>query len=678
MKPTLFKYSILTVGIVTAMGLASTANAVTDVSYNQKDAFSVKNIATASYKVTGNNTQQTAESNEVTIKVSETGAFSLVATGGASATDDINENININPQVGATVNFTHTLSNNGNIADTYTINLANEGGDDFNYTIADSKITYQKLDANNAPVGNVVTILNGETIKLAPNESAAITIAAAADKNDSRVIGDNGILDVTATSAYLTGKGEAGTATNTDNAITVSPIYAITKSARSNLGTKVIDLNNVNAYVDYTITVKNQGTADGTAVTIEDVMPDGLVVIQPNEANYVAPTTTGGSSNQTPVISTDGRTITVTGQNINQGNTITLKFRAKKSDNATTGSDFVNYAIVRDDVDGDGIFDLVDSSGDAADTVTNENNYEDPTNPNIGKDNNTNATVTAQNQNRDINITDGINKEVALQSSANGYTYTISNDGSAITEAKAKGDVLFTITPITDIVPVTVGQVFVDTNNNGVLDTGETVLTPNAQGQYDLNDAVNAGLTPGQSVNIGVLVNTNGSGSNKGQDSDIGKFETITIKVLPQTIVDGTPAPTDNISTTSTTTMQGIDLFKFQAAAACGTSPSTIANSQWVTTEVTAKAEQCAFYRLEATNTFTSNTITNVVLSDTLVNTLTYQNDFESKTSVNSPAATSNVSGKTIVGTFGTLTGKEKGTIYFSAKISQTGTNTAP
>ena len=79
MKPNAFKYSVLTVGVIAAMGIAGTANADT-ITYTEGDAFSVKNVASATYNVAGNNTQQTAESNEVTITVSETGAFSLIAT----------------------------------------------------------------------------------------------------------------------------------------------------------------------------------------------------------------------------------------------------------------------------------------------------------------------------------------------------------------------------------------------------------------------------------------------------------------------------------------------------------------------------------------------------------------------------------------------------------------------
>jgi uncharacterized repeat protein (TIGR01451 family) len=401
MKPNAFKYSVLTVGVIAAMGIAGTANADT-ITYTEGDAFSVKNVASATYNVAGNNTQQTAESNEVTITVSELGQFTLVATGGASATDDVNENIAVNPVSGAPVDFTHILSNDGNVTDTYTIDISNEGGDDFDYDIANSTITYQKRDADGNLFGNVETIANGGSIQLNPGESADITITAVTDPNDDRVIGDNGILTVTSTSKYLNDKGQTATATNTDNAITTTPIYAITKSARTNLGTKIIDLNNPNAYVDYTITVLNEGTADGTDVTITDALPDGLIAIQNGEANYVAPTTTGSANNVTPVISADGRTVTVTGQDIDQNDTITITFRARAADNATQASTFNNYAVVTDDLDDDGDVDLTDSSGDNTDPNTNENNFEDPANPDVGQDNNDDATVTPKNQNRDL------------------------------------------------------------------------------------------------------------------------------------------------------------------------------------------------------------------------------------------------------------------------------------
>ncbi|MDX2372871.1 DUF11 domain-containing protein [Psychrobacter sp. PP-21] len=679
MKPNAFKYSVLTVGVIAAMGIAGTAHA-DNVSYDQADAFEVKNVATASYVVAGDtNNPQSARSNEVTISVSETGSFTLLATGGASATDDINEDIDVQPFVGATVAFTHTLSNDGNVSDTYTVSIENDSvNDDFNYDIAESVITYQKLDVDGNSIGNVITIANGETIELNPGESADITITAKV--NEDRVIDDNGILIVKATSQYLASKGDNTAATNTDNAITIAPIYAITKSARTNLNTQIIDLNNDRAYVDYTITVQNEGNIDGSDVTITDALPDGLVAIQDGQNDYVAPTisTDGSSNTNTPGISTDGRTITVLGQNIAQGETITVTFRARAADNATVASDFVNYAVVEDDLDGDGIPDITDSTNDTVD-----NTYEKPGDPRGEDGDPDDGTVIPRNQNRELEITGSDEKDVPLQSTGNGYTYTITNKSVDLTEATQAGDVFFTITPQDDLTQIDVATVFVDTDGDGELDAGETVLAANNQDQYDLNDAVGAtGLAPGASVNIGMLVNTNGSGSNDGQDSDIGKFEDYIITVEAQRVLDGTPAPSAD-TTTSKITMQGVDLFKFQAVASCDVTPTSIPDSQWssetAANPLAASADQCAFYKLEATNTFPNTEVNSLVLSDELSNKLTYKNgSFSSETSINSTPASLIQSGQTVGGEFTTLVGQETGTIYFSATISQTGTNPAP
>ena len=95
MKPNVFKYSVLTVGIVAAMGSAGIANAAGPAPTTTDNVFSVVNQATASYTVAGNATEQTATSNKVTVKVSETASFTLGTSNG-----DVNEDSKINPQAG--------------------------------------------------------------------------------------------------------------------------------------------------------------------------------------------------------------------------------------------------------------------------------------------------------------------------------------------------------------------------------------------------------------------------------------------------------------------------------------------------------------------------------------------------------------------------------------------------
>lgn len=678
MKSNTFKYSILTVGVVAAMSLTA-ANAA-EVAYDAKDAFSVTNKATATYTVADNTAEQKAESNEVTVNVTETGAFSLIAKNDdGNIGDDLNENLKIHPSSGSSVDFNHTLSNDGNISDTYTISLANPS----NSLPASATIKYQ-IKEGTTNVGNSETIAIGGTITLKPGQTADITITATTGSD--RVIGNNTSFTVTATSAYLTKEGETGAgneAVNTDNAITTTPVYAITKSATTNLNNKTFDIKNDNAYVDYTITVKNEGNIDGTAVSITDALPAGLVAIKSGEDNYIAPTVvaSGTSMAKDAKISTNGKEITVIGQDIKMNETITVTFRAKKDTTTlATGTNITNYAVVRDDVNGDKTFDLVDSSGDSAGGVA-EKTYEDTAATNYkGKDDNSNATITTSSQTRNLTITSNtLDKEVGLISQNNTYIYTITNAGTDITEAASADKVYFTVAPTTDHTNITIvaAEVFVDANDNGKYDDGEIVLTKTSNG-YDLNQAATTGLAPDKFVKVGVKVNTNGSGSNlTGGTNNLGGLETMAITVLPQGPVAGTPAPA-NASVSSTTTMEGINLLKYQAVAACG---AALTSLSWADTTISgsdAKPGNCIYYKITAENTFTDVTkiISGLAVTDVLETPkIIYEKDFSSETSGSSPAATATYTAPNLVGTFGSLAASETGTIYFSAKISQTGTN---
>lgn len=717
MKSNLFTYSVLTVGVVAAMGI-TTANAATPTG-GASGSFNVTNKATASYTVAGNTTSQTAESNVVTVNVSETGSFSLISTVvDNTPNDDFGRDRPINAQANSTVDFTHTLTNGGNVNDTYTINIANianGAGDDFDYNLTNSIIKYQKVNAAGTNVGGEITVANGGTVALAPGEKALITVTAQA--GTKRVADTNGILTVTAESTYLKAKpgntaATTYTATNTDNALTKTPIYAITKSATTNLGNKNLDLNNANAFVDYTITVKNEGNINGTAISISDDLPTGLVAITSVEANYTPPTVTAsnGSATGTAVLSAANKTITVAGQNIKVGETITVTFRAKKAAGATATNSFVNYAVVRDNTKDDTTAntpDIIDRSDNGTTPGgPTESVYEDPAKPLVGKDDNTNATVNTTNQTRAIAITPGVNKEIALVTPAtindvtNTYTYTITNNGIDVVEAAGTGNnanaVKLSIKPtatqdngIIDNPNISITRVYVDANNNGKFDTGETELT-GVNGIYDLNAAtpfvtgsttIRKGLASGESVKIGVQVASTGKGSNDPNSTtnnvnNIGDFETLTLAVQPNGAVDGTAAPistSDNpLTTTSITTLQGINLKKYQIAANCDANPG-VAAATWSTGNVTANADQCVFYKLEAKNTFTDTAkiINNLVVSDTLDNKLTYQaNSFSS-----SPTATTQTLGQSIQVTFASIAPNTTANVVFAAKPSQTGTN---
>lgn len=630
MKSNTFNYSLLAVGVAAVMGVStfSIAAGPTLTNDSNKGTFEVKNQAEATYKVAGNTTEQKAVSNEVTIKVNETASFTLT---------DNNTDLPINPQASSTVDFKHTLENTGNVTDTFTIKLANvTTGDQFDYN--SFTISYTK-EGNTTSV--TISSDGSGTIKLAPGEKANITIIA--NSNTVKKLDDKGVLTVSAESAYLKAKTgntdpSSYTATNTDSAKTVAPLYAITKSAKTNLNNntgKIFDVNNNQSYVIYTIVVKNEGTADGTSVNIEDTLPEGLVVIESGD-NYVAPTTIVSRDSGTETLSTavspsitnSGKDIKVTGQNIKIGETVTITFRAKKDSTVLARNVTLNnFAVVKDSTKNNATTDIIDKSNDNNDTV-----YETKTGDDYkGKDNNSDAYITTSTQVRKLEISAGVNKEVGLvtpsttNSTQNTYTYTVTNRGTDITEAAGTGDnanaVKLSILPtatddtsVADNTKISIARVFVDTNNNGVFDGDDFELT-GANGIYDLNAATplidsssttRKGLAPGENVKIGVQVATNGTYVNGGTN-DLGKFEVLTLSVVPKGIVNGTVAPTTNPSATSKTTMQGITLIKKQALDVNCNGTIDSGDTDFTTNEITtAEPDECVIYDITATSTFSA------------------------------------------------------------------------
>tara|TARA_R110002051_G_scaffold2353_1_gene12450 strand:+ start:5952 stop:7937 length:1986 start_codon:yes stop_codon:yes gene_type:complete len=626
MKSNTFNYSILAVGVAALMGVSTGAMADTPTGGTNGATIDINNTASAQYTVAG--TTQEAVSNEVTVQVSEQSAFELLAQNGTDTNSDT-----VNPEAGQTATFVHTLQNNGNVNDTYTIDVANQNGDDFDYT--GYTITYTtNLDTTEQ------TLTNGGTLDLAPNEIATITIVATSD-NTARQINDEGVITVTASSAYLeannAGNTAAFTAENVDTGITSTPIYAITKSAATNFASNdtFFDTANPNAYIDYTITIENQGNAAATAFNIEDTLPAGLVAL----------TTFTPQINGTDVAASDfafsnqNKTLTITGQDLAQNASLTLTFRAVKEDGVTidSGTDLTNYAQVEDDTDNDtnaNTPDLIDRSDDG--TVAGgdtENNYEGGSN--LGDDDNTGATVTTRNQTRNLTISDDLEKEVPLVSTGNVYNYTITSTSTDVTEADAPDEVFITVEPTTNNANIDITRVFADANNNGVFDGGDTELTLTPNG-YDLNQAVPAGLDTNDTVNIGVEVASTGT-SGAGVAGDIGTSEVMTITVNATNTIDGTLPPAD-VSTTSTTTMEGVILTKEQAVASC-TSPGTLSYGPADINNV--EPGLCIYYQITATSTFSEavNAISSVVVSD-LTSNWAGQATYTGDTNANSSAGT--------------------------------------
>lgn len=680
MKSNAFNYSILAVGVAALMGVAGTANAAGPTTATADKTVTINNFASATYTVANTSGErQTSISNTVTVNVKEQGAFTLLAT--KTPAPDTNENLTINPQADKTVEFTHTLQNNGNVTDTYTIDLDQLDTDDFDY----SGFTISYVTNLNA---TSQSINSGGTITLAKDEEATITIVATS--NAQRKVGDNGALTVTASSAYLKARNGDGAATatyqavNTDNAITKTPIFAIIKSARTSLAAnnKFFDTANPDAFINYSITIKNEGNADAKGFEIVDTLPTGLVgstTFTPQIGGVDVPAANFAFTN-------DDKTLTIIGQDLDQGDTITITFRAKKDTTATiaTGTTLTNYAIVQDDTlndDNANDSDLIDTSETVSGGGNGENNYE---NPNLladqdGKDDNTGASVTTRNQTRNITVTGDDEKEIPLVSTNNVYTYTITNSGTDITEANTADKVYFTVTPTTDITQIGIVRVFIDANDNGTFDAGETELTADG-GNYDLFDVVGAaGLTAGQTAKVSVELSSNGVSINAtGGTNNINDQEVMTITVTAQTAVEGTAAPTAG-TVVSTTTLKGINLIKGQAVASC-TSPGTLTYDT-STTALTGQPGQCIYYQITAENTFTeaNKTINTVAITDIFeTSKVSYNANLTANIGGTTENTNPNYASPTLTATFDSLAPGQTGTIRFSNTILVTGATTTP
>lgn len=681
MKSNTFNYSLLAVGVAALMGVAGTANAAEPTTPTNDKIVPIKNYASATYTVANtSNEQQTSISNTVTVNVTEQGAFTLLAISPEPVNDnngDTNKDLTINPQANQTVTFIHTLENKGNVTDTYTVTLDQLTNDNFDYSgFTISYVTNLNTTSQ--------SINSGGAITLAKDEIATITIVATS--NAQRKVGDNGALTVTASSAYLKARNDAAAtntyqAVNTDNALTKTPIFAITKLARTSLtgNDKFFDTANSSAFINYSITIKNEGNADAKGFEIVDTLPTGLV----------------GLTTFTPQIdgvdilaanfafTNDDKTLTITGQDLDQGETITVTFRAKKDTNATiaTGTTLTNYATVRDDTLNDNNAnnpDLTDRSDTVSGGGVGENNYEDPNlaTDKDGKDDNTGASVTTRNQTRNITVTGDATKEIPLISTNNVYTYTITNSGTDITEANAPDEVYFTVTPTTDIGEITIERVFIDANNNGAFDTGETELTAVGD-NYDLHYVVGtAGLTAGQTAKVSVELSSNGVSNNTSGVNNINAEEVMTITVTAQTAVEDTAAPAAG-TVTSTTILKGIDLIKGQAVASC-TSPGTLTYNTSATA-LTAQPGQCIYYQITATNTFTeaNKTINTVVITDIFeTSKVSYNANLTANIDGTTVSTNPSYSSPTLTATFDSLAPGQTGTIRFSNTILITGATT--
>ena len=607
MKKFNFNPNALTAGVALALGLgiATGVSASTSSgSASPSGGVQIENKATASYSVDGV-AQPEVTSNAVIVNVSEIGSFTLYGTQGTSTTDDMNENQAAVP--GGTTTFTNRLTNSGNVTDTYTLNLTTNndpnittGNQDYTYTNP-TTITYAIYNADGtvattlasgqAQTGTVAST-NG-TIKLLPDQYADLTYNVTSPATVTG--GQSAVGTLTATSSYITSNPTAGataTLVNENQAIVKLPVFAISKTASSTS----IDLNTTSPTVDYTITVKNDGTAayaaDAIGVLIQDKLPTGLTVSGAITVTSDNSTTSNGTA-PTVTTSADGRQlIAINGVDLKVGEIMTITFKAAidrtKVDKAgvtNTAEVYDNYANTPVTPGDNPTADIKDSSGTSNPTDAKVPN--DPTGTGTGGDTSTPITFS----DRSLTLTGGTSAELPPTSTSTGVTYTqtITNTGN-----NPETGLTFTISNPSTTDNITPRNVTY-TPQGGTAVT----LTPDANGVYTIPGSLAAGATG----TITYDVVTTGA--------TIGTSETNTITLKPAD-VPGTTTPTVT-PVTNETTVQGMTLVKEQALDAnCDKTPDTA----FAQTPVTAQPGQCIVYKITATNTMTTKQLTNVVISD--------------------------------------------------------------
>ncbi|MGL5253392.1 MAG: hypothetical protein ACRC7U_09685 [Moraxella sp.] len=624
MKQFNFNPNVLTAGVALALGLgiaSSVPAATTSGGATATTGVQISNTATAVYSV-DNVVQPTVTSNAVIVNINETGSFSLVATQGTSTTDDKNEAAGTTPALtspSGSVTFTNTLTNTGNVKDTYTINLSDTAGniitgvtDAFGFTNEDTTPIAVTIKNKDGSTASTTTITSGGQINLLPGQYAELSYSLTAD--GTGVGGQSGLATISATSSYIGANpttGASATLTNEDQALLKLPVFAITKTAANNN----IDLNATTSF-DYTITVKNDGSAtyaaDATNILIQDAIPAGLAL------DVTKPITVSGIADTTFVTSNSTATLLkVEGVDLKVNETVTIKFTVKVTDKAalSAAGSVVNNADVYDNYDSSNPDPANPQIWDSTSTTATDK-------PQVGDDPNGSGTggdtpSTVSFTNRNLTMTQDTTKELAPTGSTT-VTHTILNLGNQA-EGDVAGELVLTIadgTPSnTTVQPAPTTASTLDDIVVTIKDsTGITVATktfPSGTTSIDFNSVSAGGIPVGGTATVTYTeVSTNNYDTTT--QNPLVASDTTKLTLTPT----GSAAPSPIVNT-DTFNVKDMDLVKTQALDA---NCDGTADAAFGTTAVTAKPSECVIYRITATNNFTTMPLTNVVISDSASN----------------------------------------------------------
>ena len=220
----------------------------------------ISNIATASY-TDANNTPRSVTSNEVKTTVLQVASFTLTAPQSTTA--------NPNGQV----SLSHTLTNTGNGADTFTVNLVDvtngTNGDTYDFSNLN---VYLDADKNGIP-DSQTPIAPGSTVSVGAGQSVGLIVVATTPS--AAAAAAVGKLTVSATNVYSASinSNTATTASNTDTVtIVTGAVIQVTKSVNAT-AVKIGD------EIEYTLTYKNTGNSTATGVILSDVLPTNTTYV---------------------------------------------------------------------------------------------------------------------------------------------------------------------------------------------------------------------------------------------------------------------------------------------------------------------------------------------------------------------------------------------------------------
>lgn len=700
MKSNNFNYSLLAVGVAAVMGISSGAMAATTQSASGTAV--ITNIATASYSV-GGLKQKDVASNPVVINIKESAAFSLVATNNDGDNDNsTNTKISVIPN--GTVVYNHALSNTGNLTDSYKMNLSGLTPE----RLAAISVTYSTLNADGT--GTLTSTTKSGTdfvnssITLAPGTSTSIVIS---EKNTNNKGGDTKSLTLTAESDYLSKDkvSDNELATNKDDSITKLPVFSIIKKV-----TNPLDLNNANDQATYSITVKNDNTAnyaaDATNIKIVDNLPAGLKLVSGSTiTSVVTNLPSGATAKPGTVIKTNNGAgggleqdgFEVQGADLPVGATITITFNVIRDTTETLAAVTVNHVRVEDLLDDTpnttNTSKVIDSTNpnpagttnDPAQTTntyypsTDDNEKVDGTAPTTKGGDSTGPLATTQ---RNLTITGTDNKEVPTNTNATTdakYKATITNTGDQI-EGDVAGELKFTITGDTNNDNVNIGNLADGVRDVTVTYNGETkAISPIVTGgnEYDINSVFSGGIPKNGVVVVNYVV--------KSVDGVIGTSETTTVTLVPGSPGNDNSAPAITSPTAvATTKVEGLSLVKTQGLDA-NCSGTTSVTSFTTANIDNARPGQCVVYQIVAQNTSSVDKgfeITSLTISD-LLTRFSANADFRSGSAISSTNGTGTVttpalSATDISTTVTALPAQKTATLKFSIKIKPNAATVIP